>query len=296
MQPLKILVVGGGGFLGNQIIKALRVGRREVISAGRSNRDYTPGLSVTLDIAIPGTYLGVLNEWKPDVVIQCAWPTEQSSYRETNDNIRYLNYTTTFADACFSFGVKKFIGLGSCAEYGNVSNACDADSTPAEPIDLYGKSKLETLQRLQEIAIKKERSLTWARIFQPYGLGQDDSRLIPGSVRKLLLGSPITLQNPDLKLDWISSRDVGDAINFILTNHISGVVDVGTGIGTSVEELLLNVTEILGQGKDLILRAHESDILRTPNHLIVSKNTKLFSEGWIPKDSLQNGLRWAINL
>ena len=287
--------MGGGGFLGTQIVNALKADCREVISAGRNMRDTAPGIHISLDIGIPSTYIGVLSEWKPDVVIQCAWPTEQSSYRETGENIKYLNDTTTFAENCFSFGVKNFIGLGTCAEYGKVSNVCDAYSTPAEPIDLYGRSKLQTLQCLQEIATMHGCTLTWTRIFQPYGLGQDSSRLVPGSVKKILLGEPVTLQNPDLKLDWISSRDVGNAINFILTNNISGIVDVGTGIGTSVEEILLSAIEILEQDKKLILRAIASKLVGSPNHLVVSKNANLFLNGWVPKDSIQTGLRWALN-
>jgi len=293
---LRILVVGGGGFLGNQIVSAIKVNDHEVASAGRKVHNTSADLSISFDIRIPLTYMNFLGEWKPDVVIQCAWPTEQISYRQTHDNTKYLESTLKFARDCFNNGVKNFIGLGSCAEYGAVTSPCNANRTPVNPTDLYGESKLKTYLALNALTFEFGTTLVWARIFQPYGIGQDSSRLIPNAYNKLITGKTITLENPDTKLDWITSRDVGNAVTHILDRNISGVLDVGTGIGTSVEDLLLTLAHNISVDPKLITRSKEAKIPNESNSLVVSKDAALLLSGWSPTDTIESGLKWALGL
>ena len=293
---LRILVVGGGGFLGNQIVSAIKTGNHVVASAGREIPNTSADLNLSIHIGIPLTYRDFLGRWKPDVVIQCAWPTEQISYRETDSNRKYLDDTLNFARDCFKIGVKNFIGLGSCAEYGVVTSPCNANRTLANPIDLYGQSKLNTYLGLEALATEFGAKILWARIFQPYGIGQDGLRLIPKAYNKFVAGKTITLEKPDTKLDWISSRDVGYALKYILEKNISGVIDVGTGIGTSVEDLLLSVAHCISANPKLVRRLEESESPIESNHLVVSKESELFLRGWSPADTLETGLKWALRL
>ncbi len=293
---LRILVVGGGGFLGSQIVSAIKTGDHVVASAGREIPNTCADLNLSIHIGIPLTYRDFLSRWKPDVVIQCAWPTDQISYRETDDNRKYLEDTLTFARDCFNIGVKNFIGLGSCAEYGVVTSECNANRTLANPIDLYGQSKLNTYLGLEALATEFGGKILWARIFQPYGIGQDSLRLIPNAYYKLMAGKTITLEKPDTKLDWVSSRDVGSALKYILDKDITGVVDVGTGIGTSVQDLLLSVAHSISVDPNLITRSKEIESPIESNHLVVSKESELFLRGWSPADTLETGLKWALGL
>ena len=293
---LKILVVGGGGFLGNQIVNAIKNGGNLVASAGRRVPDTCADLNLSFDLGIPRTYSDFLARWKPDAVIQCAWPTEQVSYRETHDNRKYLEDTLTFARDCFNNGVKNFIGLGSCAEYGVVTSPCNANRTPVNPIDLYGQSKLNAYLGLEALATEFEAKLVWARIFQPYGLRQDSLRLIPNAYKKLISGETITLEKPNTKLDWVSSRDVGNALKYILDKNITGVVDVGTGTGTSVEDLLLRIAYSISVDPKLVTRSEESKLPIVSNNLVVSEESALFLSGWVPTDTIETGLKWALGL
>ena len=293
---LKILVVGGGGFLGNQIVNAIKTGGNLVASAGRRVPDTCADLNLSFDIGNPLTYSDFLSRWKPDVVIQCAWPTEQISYRETYDNRKYVEDTLTFARNSFINGVKNFIGLGSCAEYGLVTSPCNANRTPANPIDLYGWSKLNTYLGLEALGTEFGAKLVWARIFQPYGIGQDSLRLIPNAYNKLITGETITLEKPDTKLDWVSSRDVGNALKYILDKNITGVVDVGTGTGTSVEDLLLRIAYSISVDPKLVTRSEESKLPIVSNNLVVSEESALFLSGWVPTDTIETGLKWALGL
>jgi nucleoside-diphosphate-sugar epimerase len=161
-------------------------------------------------------------------------------------------------------------------------------------VDPYGKNKYETLLQLQELTKAVNARLTWARIFQPYGLGQDSERLIPWAVNRMLAKQEIRLQKPNMSLDWISSRDIANAISWSIKNVTPEVIDIGTAIGTSVHAVLIEVARILGVNPEFI-RAIDASESQTPEQsLVVSSESPLFQSGWRPDDSLQSGLSWAL--
>jgi nucleoside-diphosphate-sugar epimerase len=291
---MKVLVVGGNGFLGKEIFKELIDNGHDVIGMGRSanlNRDKN---WISADIGRPNTYRSFLSDWQPEVVVQSAWVTAQKTYRQSAENLLYASETLQFAKDCLQTGTNHFVGLGTSAEYGIQIDQCNAAKMTPAPVDLYGQMKLETLLELQVLTAAAGARLTWARVFQPYGLGQDSERLIPWAVERLVAGYDIELQNPFMKLDWISSRDIGRAISWSITHNTPAVIDIGTAIGTEVHQVLAEVANIL-EVKAQIKYSNSSPERQNPSqNLIVSRDSPLFQSGWLPADSLQAGLKWAL--
>ena len=199
-----------------------------------------------------------------------------------------------FAKDCLQTGTKHFVGLGSSAEYGIQRLPCNATETTPTPVDPYGQKKLETLLELQKLTLSEGARLTWGRVFQPYGLGQDSERLIPWAVEKMLVGIDIELKNPFMELDWISSRDIGRAISWSITHNTPEVFDIGTAIGTTVHQVLVEVASILEVKTQIRYPISASENQNTNQNLIVSQESPLFQSGWLPADSLQTGLKWAL--
>jgi nucleoside-diphosphate-sugar epimerase len=291
---MKVLVVGGNGFLGKEIFRELINDGHDVIGMGRSANPIRDKNWVSADIGRPDTYRSFLSDWQPEVVVQSAWVTAQKTYRQSEENLHYASGTLQFAKDCLQRGTSHFIGLGTSAEYGNQLDLCNAAKTPPSPVDLYGQKKLETLLGLQGLTTAVGARLTWARVFQPYGPGQDSERLIPWAAERLVRGYEIELQNPFMRLDWISSRDIGRAISWSITHNTPEVIDIGTGIGTNVHDVLIEVGNILGV-KTQITHPISASENKNIQNLIVSGDSPLFQSGWSSADSLPAGLKWALS-
>jgi nucleoside-diphosphate-sugar epimerase len=291
---MKILVVGGNGFLGKEIVKQLDAEGNNILSMRRSGGLIVDKNEILADMSKPESYKNFINDWRPQVVVQCAWVTAQKTYRQSPENSNYSSQTLQFAKDCFAAGTRHFIGLGSSAEYGIQSLPCDAANTKPNPDDPYGESKLKTMHQLLELGNAANVKITWARIFQPYGLGQDSERLIPWAAQQMLEGRKIKLQNPNLHLDWISSRDVARAISWCIKNATPEVIDIGTAIGTSVQQVLVEVARIIGVNPELIFSTEVQVSQNTEQSLVVSPESSLIKGGWKHEDSLQSGLSWAI--
>ena len=291
---MKILVVGGSGFLGNEIVKQLLAEGNEVKSMSRSRDSNRIKNHFVADIAKPDTYLSVLQDWQPQVVVQCAWVTSQKVYRESSENQDYRTQTLQFAADCFKIGVNHFLGLGSSAEYGALSLPCNATLTSPQPVDPYGRNKFETFLKLQDLSGAANARLTWGRVFQPYGLGQDSNRLIPWATEKMLSGQEVKLQNPEMTLDWISSRDIASAISWSVNRMTPQAIDIGTSVGTSVRQVLEEVALTIGTDPDLVVSTVNAQLQKTDSKLVVSVDSPLLKDGWKPKDTLQTGLTWAL--
>jgi nucleoside-diphosphate-sugar epimerase len=291
---MKILIVGANGFLGKEMSKELTANGHVVVGMSRSADSNSGKKWVSADIGRPDSYRSFLYDWRPEVVVQSAWVTAQKTYRQSTENINYASDTLQFAKDCLQVGTKHFIGLGSSAEYGIQSLPCNAAETTPSPVDPYGQKKLETLFDLQELTLAAEARLTWGRVFQPYGLGQDSERLIPWAVERMVAGVDIELQNPFMKLDWISSRDIGRAIAWTITHKSPTVIDIGTALGTNVHDLLVEVAKVLAVKPKITYPVGASESQNINQNLVVSPDSPLFKSGWFPKDTLQTGLKWAL--
>jgi len=291
---MKVLIVGGNGFLGREITKRLTADAFEVHVVSRSKKSDFNWQQSFGDLAFPDSYMPVLLNWRPEVVIQAAWVTEQRIYRTDPKNIEYGIFTTSFAEQCFRQGVRHFLAFGSAAEYGEQSNPCHAINSLATPIDLYGKSKLQTLMSLQKVSRKDEQKLTWARVFQAYGHTQDPTRFIPQLAKKLSTGENVRLNNPNLCLDWITSRDIARAVSFSLIYDLPEVIDIGTSIGSTVWDVYQKIAALVGREPHLPLSRIND--YQKPSSLIMSPTSPILSAGWAPRDNLDTGLLWALSL
>lgn len=293
---MKVLVIGGTGFLGSEIATKFQADGKIVRSL---NRSFSPALNIEQfigDISQPDSYKKLITQWEPEVVIQSAWVTEQESYRDNPSNKLYAQNTLELAEHCFQADTKHFIALGSSAEYGFPKEPCNASSTRTNPQDIYGSYKLWASERLRELADEYSRKISWVRIFQPYGPNQDSTRLIPFAANKLAANETISINNPNTVLDWITSRDVANALAYTVDHDLPEIIDIGTSIGTPVIEMLRKVALLVDADPSLILDNSSANTTPDPYELVVSKNSPLFESGWKPQDSLTTGLSWALSL
>jgi nucleoside-diphosphate-sugar epimerase len=135
--------------------------------------------------------------------------------------------------------------------------------------------------------------VTWARVFHPYGQYQDPRRLIPSLVNSLKKGEPAVLLDKTSINDWITSRDVASAISWILDHDLPMELDVGTSLGFTNLEILATLEKLLN------IKPHPNSErslgFGLSKVLVADIKSPLFTSGWSPKDSLDQGLAWVLS-
>jgi nucleoside-diphosphate-sugar epimerase len=289
MRKKSVLVFGGTGFLGRWIANNLVVNGFAVTCIGRKTPDNSTINFINGNIFDKQEVAKVIKFIEPKIVINAAWYTAVDDYRSNELNYLYRDCSIDLVNTCSAFKIPNLITLGSCAEYGLNQPEADDNLSVLNPQDLYSESKIRVFKHISETY---EHKWVWARVFQPYGIDQDSRRLIPYLIKSYTDRIDPKLKYPNNFSDWITSRDVGRAIGFILEKSILNEVNIGSGVGTTNQE----ISEILKfkiKNEKIVI---SEDIDDLPGiGVVASKKSKLFKEGWVPGDLLANGIDWMLN-
>jgi len=281
---MKIMIIGGAGYIGSNIALKLHDEGHSVISVSRSKLPDVPYTQVTMDLFGLG-FEKVFAQFDTEIVIQCAWITSQPIYLQSLANWTYSQRTIELFQIASQAGVKHFIGLGSAAEFGYRIGLCDSRISIPMPSTPYGKAKLQTAEVLLMLSQETEMLFTWARIFQVYGCGQSDDRFLPSILRAINENVKLKVKNPELTHDWISTDDIAFAISWILQNKLHGLLDVGTSIGTSNFEIVSAFEKEYNRNIFLEVGTGQNDLHE--KYLVVSQNSPLLASGWKPRKNIQ---------
>jgi UDP-glucose 4-epimerase len=229
---MKILVTGGCGFIGSQLVDKLIVLNHEVIvldnlSSGKKERLNPAAKLVVGDVRDPDDVKKSIRGC--ETVFHLAALTDiRSESEEADYQVNFLGAKNVFsvAEAIKS----KVIFASSAAVYGN--SPAKEDSR-CSPISQYGRSKLKAENACPEGSLI-------LRIFNAYG--PRGKSVINTFCSKIPKYEDITLFGTGLQTrDYIYVSDVVNAMIMGLTK--SGIYNVGTGVETS----LLDVIEIIHQ-------------------------------------------------
>ncbi len=287
---MKILIIGNG-LIGSAIVKRLETAGNEILVFCRTRNTSLQNAQVLGDIFNFNEFSKVL-DWNPDVIVHTAWITTPGIYKSDLSNVGYQEFTTNLARFICGSDTKHILILGTCAEYGYQIKPSLAGKTELAPSTLYAQQKVLAFNSTREILRESNIRLTWARVFYPYGLNQDPNRLIPRLICALKEQKPFALADTSSVYDWITTRDIADAIAWIIDNELPVEIDVGTSHGYTNMELLMELETIMHlRGQLSLLSSHE----KGSNEVIVTDaRSPLLTSGWSPTDTLQSGLEWAL--
>jgi len=149
MEKMKILVTGGAGFIGSQVVKKLLGDNYEVVvydSLVNGHREFVPEKAkfVKGDLYDMNLLESVFNENNFDAVMHFAGFTSMGESVENpmkyfkNNIVNGLN----ILNVCVKNGVKKFIFSSSAGVYGTPENLPITESENRKPENPYGETKL----------------------------------------------------------------------------------------------------------------------------------------------------------
>jgi nucleoside-diphosphate-sugar epimerase len=289
---MKILIIGNG-FIASQLIHRLLQEGNKILALSRNIRKDIKCEQIAGDIFSFDIFKLIIT-WKPQVIIHTAWVTTHQLYKDDPINFKYAKFTQELAEIITKTETEHLIVLGSCAEYGTQYTTSIAGMTKLIPTNTYAQQKVYALNIIKDTLLKSNKRLSWARIFYPYGPGQDRQRLIPYLINSIKENKNIELHNTTSRYDWISTRDIASAISWIINHETPVETDIGTGVGYTNPELLNTIEIFLGNVKHK--NAYNFDISDKHEVSVADPKSPLFKAGWSPTDNLIDGIKWITEL
>lgn len=289
------MVTGATGFLGRHVVEALTARRLEVHAVSHSFAHRSPCIGAgvrthAVDLFDTPSVRSVMADVRPVGLIHLAWTTTPGDYWTDPANEQWTATSKTLFDLFSSHGGRRIVVAGTSAEYAWPSEApLDEETSPVEPASLYGRSKDSLRRHLEAWAPQAGVSWAWARLFNIYGRYEHHRRLIPHSIQSLLAGRPIPFDDGQAVRDFLYVADAADAFASLYQHTYSGVVNVASGEGTSIRDLLTTLAHEIGR-PDLVQFGTKASRPGEPPCLVGSSFLLRKTVGWRPSFALREGL------
>ena len=229
----RLLVTGASGALGQALLHGAVARGVAVAGLARGPVDGLPegGVHLRADLLAPGGPPD-LAALAPTHLIHAAWVTEHPGYWTSPRNHDWQAASLALLERFAAAGGRHLTFVGTCAEYDWTRPARAGDAPEGYPLTLYGASKLLTTQMLMRRAAELGVGFTCARLFMPYGAGENPARVTTLTVDALLAGRDLHLRAGDVLRDIASTPGIARAVLGLTLAGREGVHDIATGQAT----------------------------------------------------------------
>lgn len=299
----KYLITGGTGFVGSNIVRTL-VKRGEKVSVIVRNKklnwrlnDLIKDLDIYEAEITDPSIANIINKVKPDYIFHLAsygvLPSESDPVKMVDVNILG---TINLINAVKKNPFKLFINTGTSVEYG-VKNSKMKESDIITPINDYGITKACATLYAQKEGIRNNLPIVSFRLFTPYGLYEDGSRLIPSVILSALKNEPIKVSVPTSVRDFIFISDLVEAyINTAKVEFKPGdILNIGSGKCYSIKDVVDMILEITNSKSKVVwggVEKQERFLESKKWEADMSKTKRVIK--WKPNHNLKQGLEESI--
>lgn len=293
----RVLITGASGFVGRQCVPLLLTAGYEVHAVARTTNPEESDTRVrwhTADLLDASQVAELMSQVKPTHLLHLAWYSVPGKFWTSLENLRWLQASLTLVHTFAMGGGERVVAAGSCAEYSWTDEVILSErSTRLSPATLYGACKHALHLVLEALASQTQLSVAWGRVFFLYGPHEHPDRLTASVIRSLLRGEPAQCSEGRQVRDFLYVEDAAAALVQLLRSEVSGPVNIASGEGVAVKDLVGNIAGIIGRGD--LLRLGERTVKPDEPPMLVADVKRLREEvGFQPKHSLDTGLRHAI--
>lgn len=307
MTIKRVLVTGGAGYIGSHTAKVLAAAGHVPIVLD----DFSYGHEWAVrwgplergDLADARWLADVFGRHRIDAVVHFA----ASAYvgeSMTNPRKYFRNNTVNtlnLLDAMVDTGVTRIVFSSTCATYGLPVRVPIDEAHPQAPVNPYGQSKLFAERILHWYAQAYALEYVALRYFNASGadpggeIGEDhdpETHLIPLVIDAArgarppvrVFGTDYPTADGTAIRDYIHVTDLADAhvraLDYLLRDGVSTAINLGTGRGHSVREVIEMVEQVSGRA---VPRVDSPRRAGDPPELVADASMAQTVLGWIPR-------------
>jgi nucleoside-diphosphate-sugar epimerase len=244
----RVLVTGGTGFIGRQVVASLTRRGHEVSAVSRGIAHTSTGATADeppyrVDLLNEHDRQRLISEVRPEVMVHLAWTTTHGAFWTSLQNLDWVHASLELARLFIDGGGRRLVGLGTCAERSSKTSPKTRGTSPGS---LYGAAKLSTATILQSLCEQASVSFAWPRVFFTFGPGEDRQRFVPQLVDSLAAGRVAIVRQPDLVRDFLPVEVLGETLSQVALSDLTGAFDVGSGVGVALGDLATQLAQIIG--------------------------------------------------
>ena len=302
---MKILVTGGAGFIGSNVVDAYVAAGHEVavldnLATGREENVNPTARLHRVDVRELAQVQAAIASFRPDVVNHHAAQAEvpksvaDPGYDAQINVVGGLNVLR----ACVDNSVRKviFSSTGG-ALYGEPDIVPAGEDHPVRPLSPYGTAKFAFEQYLGTFERTFGLRFTTLRYANVYGARQDffaeEGRVVAIFASRMIEGKPVTIDGDgNQSRDMLHVEDVATANLAALDKGDGGTYHISTGVPVTVNDLFRKLA-ILTEYKlePRFGPSRKGDVYR-----IALDNRRAHDDlGWEPRIQLEEGLRLTVD-
>jgi UDP-glucose 4-epimerase len=299
---VKILVTGGAGFIGSHIVDAFCSAGHQVAVVD----DLSTGFRHNMASGIPlhetdirdARLADVFKNEKPEIVChQAALANVRESFEKP---LLYAQVNVVGSlnvlECCRRFGTKKIIYASTGgAVYGPPQQLPVTEDHPINPLDPYGASKHHVEHYLH--LYRKNFGLAYTVLRYPnvYGPRQNpfgEAGVVAIFSRMMLdKGRPVINGSGNQERDFVSVSDIARANVLALEKGDGEIMNVGSGIGTSINMIFTELTKLTGYREEAV---HGPAMAGEVDRIFLNSSRAETILGWTPKMGLVAGLQATV--
>lgn len=304
-----VFVTGGAGYVGSHCCKAFANAGWKVVVFDNLSRGWREmvrwGDLIEGDILDLESLKAAMARVKPDAVAHFAAfayvgeSVEEPGMYYRNNSLGTLN----ILDAMRANAIKNIVFSSTCATYGVPVRTPIDEEHPQSPINPYGWSKFIVEKMLADYSVAHGLRYAAMRYFNAAGADPDgtigerhepETHVIPLAIRGALkndytftiFGNDFDTRDGTGLRDYIHVADLADAhcraLEYLLNGGASDVFNLGTGNGTTVEEIAAAVEYVSGKKLPRKIGPRRAG---DPPALVASAEKALRILGWKPQHS-----------
>lgn len=303
LKGMKILVTGGAGFIGSNLVDALIGEGSQVViidnlSTGKKENVNPQAKLIEADVSDEKKLQEIFKKEKPQSVFHMAAQIDIN--KSTRDPIwdakQNILGSINLLENCRDFGVKKIIFSSSAGVYGDTDNVPTIEDDLLRPPSPYGIGKL-AVEHYLEYYYKTYGlpyvTLRYANAYGPRQISNGEGAVVAIFCDFLARGEKPRIDGDgEQTRDYIYVSDIVKANILALKSDKTGIYNIGTEVETSVNKLAETVKKALASDVEFI-KGPARKVDQRRSALQASRAKQDFN--WEAQVGLEEGIKKTIN-